>query len=34
MLHHFKTQYRFSLRVGFGRRKSAARAVRSYFKGF
>lgn len=34
MIHHFRTQYRFSLKVGFGPRKAFIRAVRSYLKGF
>lgn len=30
----FRTQYRLSLRAGFGPRKSAMRALVSYLKGF
>ena len=34
MLRHFRTQYRLSLRAGFGPRKAATRALRTYLLGF
>lgn len=34
MIHHIRTQYRFSLKVGFGPRKALIRAVRTYIRGF
>lgn len=34
MLHHFRTQYRYGCRAGFGRRKAISRAVRTYVFGF
>lgn len=34
MIRHFRQQYRLSLIAGFGRRKAAARAVRTYIFGF
>ena len=34
MIQHLRTQYRLSLRAGFGPRKAAARALRTYFTGF
>ena len=34
MLHHIRTQYRFSLQVGFGPRKAFFRALRTYVFGF
>lgn len=34
MISHLKNQYRLSLIAGFGRRKAAARAVRTYLWGF
>jgi hypothetical protein len=34
MLRHIRTQYRFSLQVGFGPRKALIRAVRTYVFGF
>lgn len=34
MLRHFRTQYRLSLRAGFGPRKAATRALRTYVFGF
>jgi len=34
MIQHFRQQYRLSLIAGFGRRKAAARAVRTYIFGF
>lgn len=34
MIHHIRTQYRFSLQVGFGPRKALIRAVRTYIRGF
>lgn len=34
MIQHFRQQYRLSLIAGFGRRKAAARAVRTFFYGF
>jgi hypothetical protein len=34
MFRHILNQYRLSLRAGFQPRKAAARAVRTYLKGF
>lgn len=34
MLRHLRTQYRFSLQVGFGPRKVFSRALRTYIFGF
>lgn len=34
MIQHLFTQYRLSLRAGFGPRKAAARALRTYVFGF
>jgi len=34
MLRHLRTQYLLSLRAGFGPRKAATRALRTYFTGF
>ncbi len=34
MIHHLRTQYRLSLRAGFGPRKAAVRALWTYLKGF
>lgn len=34
MIRHLKNQYRLSLLAGFGPRKAAARAVRTYIFGF
>lgn len=34
MLRHIRNQYQLSLRAGFGPRKAAARAVRTYVFGF
>jgi hypothetical protein len=34
MFSHIRTQYRLSLRAGFGPRKAAVRALRTYLKGF
>jgi len=34
VIQHIRTQYRLSLRAGFGPRKAAARAVRTYIFGF
>lgn len=34
MIRFLTQQYRLSLRAGFGRRKSIARAVRTYMHGF
>jgi len=34
MIRFLRQQYRLSLRAGFGRRKSIARAFRVYAKGF
>lgn len=34
MLKHIRNQYRLSLLAGFGPRKAAARAVRTFFYGF
>jgi hypothetical protein len=34
VIRHFRQQYRLSLIAGFGRRKAAARAVRTYIFGF
>lgn len=34
MIQHIRTQYRLSLRAGFGPRKALTRAVRTYLKGF
>lgn len=34
MIRHPKDQYRLSLRAGFGPRKAAIRALRTYFNGF
>lgn len=34
MIQHIRTQYRFSLKVGFGPRKAFIRAVSSYLLGF
>lgn len=34
MIRHFRNQYRLSLRAGFGPRKAAIRALRTYIRGF
>ena len=34
MIQHIRTQYRFSLKVGFGPRKAFIRAIRTYVFGF
>jgi hypothetical protein len=34
MIKHLRQQYQLSLRAGFGPRKAAARAVRTFFWGF
>lgn len=34
MIQHFRQQYRLSLLAGFGPRKAAERAVRTFFYGF
>jgi hypothetical protein len=34
MIRHIRTQYQLSLRAGFRPRKAAARAVRTYIRGF
>lgn len=34
MIRHFRNQYRLSLRAGFGPRKAAIRALRTYLRGF
>jgi len=34
MIRHILNQYALSLRAGFGPRKAAARALRTYFTGF
>lgn len=34
MIRHFKNQYRLSLLAGFGPRKAAVRALRTYLLGF
>jgi hypothetical protein len=34
MIRHLHQQYRLSLRAGFGPRKAAVRALRTYLKGF
>ena len=34
MIRHITQQYRLSLRAGFGPRKAAVRALRTYFTGF
>jgi hypothetical protein len=34
MIRHIRNQYLLSLRAGFGPRKAAARALRTFFYGF
>jgi len=34
VIQHIRQQYRLSLRAGFGPRKAAVRALRTYLKGF
>lgn len=34
MIRHIRNQYLLSLRAGFGPRKAATRALRTYLKGF
>lgn len=34
MIRHIRNQYQLSLRAGFGPRKAAARALRTYVYGF